>query len=144
MQLKDIKIPQTFMNTQPSSTKLIDCANYYKKFGQLDKPITIDANCTLVDGYVRYLVAKKMGLTEVPVKLLTDERIYVTAKHTDVGKEYWWIVKRKDEARFSKRIKVGDKVLVHTKKGNCPVTITNIVVSDVPPIDQRIKAILKF
>ena len=144
MRLTDIKVPDAFKKTQPSSTKLITCANYYKKFGQLDKPITIDTNGYLVDGYVRYVVAKRMGLNEVPVKFLTDKRIYVMAKHTDVGKEYWWVVNKKDEEKFAERIKVGDKILVNTKQGKCQVTITHIVTKDVPPIDRAIKTIVKF
>lgn len=144
MKLKDIIIPKKFTRTIPNPTKLAACEKYYKKYGELDKPITVDANSHLVDGYIRYLVVQKMGLTEVPIKLMAHEHIYVMAKHTDMGKEYWWKVKVKDEKEFTKRINIGDKVVVNTKKGNCPVTITHIVVRDIPPIDQRIKTVASF
>ena len=144
MQLVDIKIPKSFKATQPNSSKLIACANYYRKFGQLDKPITVDTNMVLVDGYVRYLVAQKMGLTEVPIKLMAHERIYVMGKHADAGKEYCWKIKIKDEKKFMERIHVGDKVIANTRKGSCPITITQILVRDTPPVEQKIKTIAKF
>ena len=40
MKLKDIIIPKKFTRTTPNPTKLATCEKYYKKYGELDKPIT--------------------------------------------------------------------------------------------------------
>ena len=144
MQLTDIKIPNSFLKTQPNDTKLMACAKYYNKFGQLDKPITVNGNGYLVDGYVRYLVAKSMGMKEVPTKLIAEERIYVMGRHKDVGKKYWWVVKKKDEVNFINHINVGDKIIVNTKKGQCPAIVAHIVTRDTPPINQKIKTVASF
>lgn len=65
--IEDIKIPKPFKKTRPREEKLDKVRNYFDEWGKLDKPITIDDDYMLVDGYSRYVVAKEKGLKLVPV-----------------------------------------------------------------------------
>ena len=62
-----IKIPKSFKRTRPREEKLDKVRNYFDEWGKLDKPITIDDDYMLVDGYSRYVVAKEKGMKLVPV-----------------------------------------------------------------------------
>ena len=144
MKLSEIKIPKCFAKTQPSPTKLVNCAAYCRKFGTLDKPITINKDKVLVDGYVRYLVAKKLHMDDVPVVNQRPVRIYVKGKHNPDGKDYWWIVKKKDENKFIEKSHVGDHILVDTKKGERIIVITDISLRDKSPTDKKLKMVVQF
>lgn len=74
--IKRIVIPIEFATSHPSPKKF----NTYKKFyidnGYFDKPIEVQENDNsqnsdlvfLRDGYIRYLIARKMKLKEVPIR----------------------------------------------------------------------------
>lgn len=143
MKLKDIVIPKDFQLKSPRIGKLIECARYFQKFGALDKPITVNKQGILMDGYVRYIVAKKMGLEEVPT-IINEAGVYVLAHHAVKGKRYWWKVKSKDERKFIDKVYKGDRILVNTKKGLCTVTVTNVKVCKTPKIRKTIKMVEKF
>jgi hypothetical protein len=79
VRIKDIIIPQDFAKTTPLDYKMRRCRSRYNKLGYLDSPITVIAEINeehrknkllLVNGYSRYLLAKKMKLTRVPVKYI--------------------------------------------------------------------------
>ena len=142
MKLKDIKVPKSFLKTIPRSKKIISISKYYNKFGTLDKPITIDKDGNLKDGYARYVVAKHMGMTDVPVEYVS--KIYILACHKSDGKRYWWQVQEKDEDMFVKKVNVGDNVLVDTKKGEMDVCVVKIKRTNQPPIDKKIKYVIGF
>ena len=144
MKLSTIKIPYIFKKTSPKNEKIIMCENYYLEHGKLDKPITINQERILVDGYVRYLVAEKLHLEDIPVKRIGEPRIYVQAKHAADGKDYWWKVKKIDEQNFMNRVHKGDCIMVNTKKGLCTVTVNDIVVRNTKPIERHIKTIVRF
>ena len=68
MPLEDIVIPEFMANTKPASWKIKRVRDRLGDKQQLDKPITIDHNNVLRDGYTRYLVAKEQGIRFVPVR----------------------------------------------------------------------------
>lgn len=144
MKLSEIKVPKQFKKTPPSPTKLIKCIEYYNEHGELDKPITINKNNVLVDGYVRYIVAQKMNIEDVPVIYHVDLNVYVKAKHRSIGKSYWWKVREKDKVHFIEKSHIGDHILVDTKKGERIVVIDEIVFRDKPPIPIQMKVVKEF
>ena len=64
--LADIKIADEFAKHPPKENKLRNIERYYRRHGVWDKPIILGKGNVLRDGYARYLVAKKLGLNEVP------------------------------------------------------------------------------
>lgn len=67
--IDDIIITSAFASTIPSATKFQDKLNKYLETGKL-KPIKVTKKNVLVDGYISYLIAKELGLTEVIVKVM--------------------------------------------------------------------------
>lgn len=65
--IKNIKIPKHF--TKPNAEKLKERFDYYKQNKKFKKPIIIDNNYTLIDGYTSYLIAKNYNKTSVIVHL---------------------------------------------------------------------------
>lgn len=66
--LSAIIIPDDFMKTPPKKVKVEKVEEYYTKYGKLDKPIVVvwrKGNYELRDKYLRYYVAKKLGLEEI-------------------------------------------------------------------------------
>lgn len=62
-----ISIPPEFLEKNPSKAKTLPTIEYVKKTGQVEKPITINLDHVLIDGYRQYYVAKMLGLKEIPV-----------------------------------------------------------------------------
>lgn len=130
VKLDDIIVPSCFANTKPKKHKLDKVKDYVKKHGRLDKPVTLHGNY-LKDGYVRYLVAKELGLKEIEYvnekensssgKLIK----YVVGKFHDDGKEYVWKV----PPHIKLDIKTGDKVWVQV--GNDKKAYTTVVKVDI-------------
>ena len=145
MKLSDIIIPYDFKTTEPKDYKLIACMKYYNKFGRLDKPITVNVDNYLVDGYARYLTAKAVGMEDVPVKrVVGDCKVYVKAQHCTGGKCYWWMVRKNDVSAFLEKVKEDDQIVVDTRKGLSTVTVNEIVVKPSPPVNRKIKTVVKF
>ena len=65
--IKLIKIPLRFLQTPPKQDKYNRIKQSCKELGRLDKSIEINSNMLLTDGYIRYLIAKEIGLKEVPI-----------------------------------------------------------------------------
>ena len=63
-----------FINHPPKKEKVDRAICFYKYYGIFDSPITIklDAkgNKILKDGYARYIAAKKLGVTQIPYKII--------------------------------------------------------------------------
>lgn len=72
LNINDIEIPVDFLNSHPSKWKFEKYKKDYLKNKCLDKPITIKKNSNnkleLSDGYIRYLIFKKMSIKNIPVK----------------------------------------------------------------------------
>jgi len=62
-----IVIPKCFLETTPRKEKVDACIEYYKNNNKLDAPVVINNSGLLIDGYIRYIVARIMELKVVPV-----------------------------------------------------------------------------
>ncbi|MFA5676586.1 MAG: hypothetical protein WDA65_08720 [Christensenellales bacterium] len=65
--LSDINILGAFAYTPPKPDKIKSCYEYYTKTGRFDRSIIVDENNVLRDGYVAYLIARMMGLSNIKV-----------------------------------------------------------------------------
>lgn len=63
--LDDIKVPQSFEQKLPSTQKIADRINYYRKTGSFDREVIVDKDNVLLDGYTVYLVCKMLGVKSV-------------------------------------------------------------------------------
>lgn len=57
--VSDIIVTEAFLQTQPKQSKLNRIREYYSEYGSVDKPITLNKNNVLIDGYMRYVVLKE-------------------------------------------------------------------------------------
>lgn len=72
----------------PSQDKIDAVIDYYNQHGKLDKPISVSCKGDkywLEDKYLRYYVAKKMGLKEIPAKIGTEKQNKIDDKLRIVG-----------------------------------------------------------
>lgn len=65
--IDEIEITPTLAESQPKDWKIQRARDRLSNDGQLDKPLTLNKNKVLVDGYTRYLVAKEVGMEYVPI-----------------------------------------------------------------------------
>lgn len=66
--ITSIIIPEDFLNSTPNPIKTEIVIEYVKQYGHLDEPILINKeSLVLIDGYRRYLVAKQLEMSDVPV-----------------------------------------------------------------------------
>lgn len=68
--LSDIVINEPFASSKPRVSKLNKIRNYYLEYGGIDKPIIVNRNNVLLDGYARYLVLKENGVMYVKAKVV--------------------------------------------------------------------------
>ena len=170
MRLSDIKVSGAFENTTPSKAKMDECRHNWNWYHKQDRFIVVDNNNTLVDGYVQYLVLKENGVELAEVKISNHKRkewqrknmdkfkmpAYVNKpttyiygrhyrmKHGEFSKEYVWRVpKHLLRQGFGVGLQEWDSVLVDTKYGAKPVTVTKIVRLDKCPIDKPVRPVIK-
>jgi DnaJ-class molecular chaperone len=63
--VSDIVIPESFKLTQPSIDKIQAKLLYYKATNKFDKPIVINKENVLQDGYINYLLCGVLNITYV-------------------------------------------------------------------------------
>ena len=68
--LKRIFVSRAFLETSPAEEKINRAIEYYKLNNCFDKPVVVDRNNYIVDGYTRYLAAMQLGIKRVPVKVV--------------------------------------------------------------------------
>ncbi|SDY87845.1 ParB N-terminal domain-containing protein [Thermoactinomyces sp. DSM 45892] len=69
IELDRIQIPYELAESKPREEKLERIRQHIQKSGELDEYIVVhQESLTLVDGYIRYLVARELGFTFVPVR----------------------------------------------------------------------------
>lgn len=131
MNIEDIKISDQFLASHPSPEKMEIFEKYWLLTNHQDKPIVLDKNDYLVDGYIRYLIMKRNGAKTVhtvykgqPVALING--VYIHA-NGETSQEYTWEIRRdKNWKSFLKNLKIGDLVMCATKYGYSPVKVTRI------------------
>lgn len=57
--LTDIVINEPFASSKPRNGKLDRIRKYYEEYGSIDRPLIVNHNNILLDGYIRYLVLKE-------------------------------------------------------------------------------------
>lgn len=150
-----IIVPKSFERTQPSTKKMNAVRDYVYVHGKLDRPITL-YGCTLIDGYIRYLIAKEFGFRQVPCvfaskrALNTNKKVphtFITGVFDGCSKQYTWKVKRRWGIFNEPLIRAGDRVLVksRSKHGNdtAVVTVSGVFSSSNPDLYNRHKPIVK-
>lgn len=66
--IDEIVISDSFKESRPSIEKIQEKLDYYKTHNNnFDKPIAVDCNNVLVDGYITYLICKMLGISYVKV-----------------------------------------------------------------------------
>lgn len=125
-----IKIPKAFTGSKPKKNKIERIRGYCQKNGCIDKPVIIRENgkgSLLVDGYIRYLVAKELGYKTIPFLFedsLYSQHKYIYGKFQGCDKLYIWKVKDSID------VKVNDTVVVQNKKSKGVVTVVDIFTLD--------------
>lgn len=144
MKLDEIIITEAFAETTPKASKLDKVMKYCLAHYDIDKPIVVNTNNVLVDGYVRYLALKMMGIDETNrIKMIATREVpktttYVYGRHPGQksNKEFCWRIPCSGRWKdFASRLEVGDLIQCRTKFGIKPVIITKIVTTDVKPMD---------
>ena len=119
--IKDIIISDEFMYSNPRSTKMERARDYYERTGEFDKPIIVAEDGTLVDGYIRYLIAREKGLKYVTCiqaaqfvkgKIIGEK----DGKKTVSDKIYEWRVPYDKSAPDQYFKKIGDILMVEVKR----------------------------
>ena len=126
MMIDNIKIPEYF--SPPNDEKYREKEHTYIKSGYL-RPIIINHNNVLVDGYISYLILKRAGIKETECVFSddTDEIMtYIKGVHLNGKKEYTWMVPRRLIKRFTNKISPGDRVFCYSNRRVAPVIVKSI------------------
>lgn len=70
--VSSIIIPSKYLTTSVGKKKLEAAKQYIRENGNIDKPVSIDENGCLTDGYSRYVAAKECGLEKITVKVFKN------------------------------------------------------------------------
>ena len=141
MNIADIRVPSAFSNSVPKEEKMELCRRYYREHGCLDRDILLDSSSRLRDGYIGLLVLIENGVTEVEVCKPDNRVTYVFGRHNTCPKDYCWKINGGTEDLHN--LKIGNKMVVQTKHGVSVALITNIIKSETPPVDMKIKRVIK-
>lgn len=138
----------------------------WNQFHRQDRYVVIDSENNLIDGYIQYLVLKENGVTEAEIKrkkrwcrknvknwtppqYRNEETTYIYGMHYnrkkhEFSKEYVWRVPKSwSEIGWENNLLPGDDILVSTKRGLKPVTITKIIRTDQCPVDIPVRRVKK-
>ena len=144
--INEIIIPNSF--TKPNEKKMEVVRKHMEKHGCLDQPVVLHGDM-LVDGYVRYLVAKEYEMERIPFIQSSDlnnidkPTTFIVGKFKHCDKEYTWRVPNKI------KIHVGDRALVDSKygkNGRAVITVLKVFESEDKdmmrhkPIIKKLKA----
>lgn len=127
--ISDIIIPDEFTKTTPKNSKVERIREYFNVYNSIDEPITISSGNVLMDGYIRYLIAKENNIQSIPC-IISDKNLNLKkpmkyiAGSFDNGLEYIWKIRNKLD------VNVGDKVLVANKNGSAVVTVVKVFYSN--------------
>lgn len=123
--ISDIIIPDEFMDTTPKKSKVERIREYFNVYNTIDEPVTISSSNILMDGYIRYLIAKEHNMQLIPC-VISDKNFkskipvkYIVGKF-DNGSKYIWKIRNKLD------VNVGDKVLVANKNERAIVSVVKI------------------
>lgn len=160
IKLSEIKITSAFESTTPNPEKVQRYRDYYEENEKQSKPILLDYNNVLRDGYIQYLILKENGVEEATIirkkkyKRLHDRKsipsyrksettyIFGTHPNSNCTKEFCWRVPASWET-WAENVEIGDTILCQTKFGFSPVIVNRVEILDKPPVDMRVKQVAK-
>lgn len=153
VKLKEIKIKPSFLSSVPNAKKVELYITKYVQTCKQAKPILIDKNGYLLDGYIQYLILKSFGVekAEVIVKSKPEKityknsrTIYVFGYHPKDrrAKEFVWRVPA-SWTEWANNVKIGDIIYCNTKYGSKKVVVNRIEVLSTPPVDICIRKVCK-
>ena len=160
IKLSEIKITSAFENTTPNPEKVQRYRDYYEENRKQSKPILLDYDNVLRDGYIQYLILKENGVEEATImrkkkhKRLKKRKItpsyknskttYIFGMHpnSNCTKEFCWRIPASWET-WAENVEIGDTILCQTKFGFSPVVVSRVEVLDKPPVDVRVKRVAK-
>ena len=120
MRTDEIRIFPCFAAHPTKPEKMESKDLYYQAHGSFESEIILDGVGNLIDGYTGYLLAVRYGVSHVPVRY--GRRQTITAAHRPGGKLYVWEL----PGILIDRVKIGDRVLVHSGKGVKAVTVAAV------------------
>ena len=120
MRTDEIRIFPCFADHPPKPEKMEHKDRYYQEHGFFESEIILDSSGYLIDGYTSYLLAVRYGVSHVPVRY--GRRQIIRAAHRPGGKLYVWEL----PGILIDRVKIGDRVLVHSGKGVKAVTVAAV------------------
>lgn len=154
IKLSDVKISNMFKNSPPNEQKMNRVRRNYIKYGVQDKPIVLDKDGFLVDGYARYLILQEFGeeyakcvhkknaIKKIPNYKKTPT-YYIYGVHSHCKNEFVWRIPSTRIDEFIGKVLPGDTVLVGTKNGTRSITVTRIELLEKPPINKCIKKVIR-
>lgn len=87
-----VVLDEKFRGTDPKDGKVQELKKYVKENGKLDKPIAVScegSSYRLKDKYLRYYVAKELGLKEIPAETGTRDELDCYDKLRTLGTLVW-------------------------------------------------------
>lgn len=155
IKLDEIIIPKLFLESKPSETKIEKYKNKWKKYNKQPKPLIVDEDNVLIDGYIQYLVLKELGYEEGNYLVRHESKkekssyrdtlttyVYGVHPNSNCTKEFVWRVP-KSMTWFAENVQVGDSILCQTKFGIAPVIVSKVETLDKCPVDFRVKKVAK-
>ena len=151
MRLEDIKIPKAFELTPPSEEKMCECREFWRYEQKQDRPIVVNHNNVLIDGYVMFLILKEHKEEYGYVRKLYKKKkvkrnkkvntntyrnnstIYIYGKHPKGKRVLIWRVPRK-WVGWADDLQIGDMILCRTKYGTKPVIVQDVEILDKCPV----------
>jgi hypothetical protein len=153
MRLEDIKISETFALTQPKEEKMCECREYWRYNLKQDRPIVVNHNNVLVDGYVMYLILlehkeeyadvrklykkkKTKKVTKIksnPNSYRNNPTTYIYAKHPHGKRILMWRVPIK-WVGWADKLQIGDRIFCRTKYGIKPVIVQDVEILESCPV----------
>lgn len=160
IKLSEIKITSTFKNTTPNPEKVQKYREYFEENQKQSKPILLDYNNVLRDGYIQYLILKENDIEEATIirkkkhKRLKDSKptpayknnettyIFGTHPNSNCVNEFCWRVPE-SWIGWVDNIEIGDTILCKTKFGFSPVVVSRIENLGECPVDFPVKRVAK-
>lgn len=66
-----LTVPKKMEQSKPKAYKVMGMETYYKKHKHFYGSIVVTENLKILDGYVIYYTAKKMGIKQVPIEIVS-------------------------------------------------------------------------
>lgn len=92
LNIKDVHVSDKFNSTLPKELKIKELEDFFKKHGYLDKPIFVSCKSSyyeLEDKYLRYYVAKRLGLKEIPAEMGSKDEVKIYDRLRTIGTLVW-------------------------------------------------------